>query len=89
MVPLDFSPADRLWKKLITEFAGKTITGEVVNLFVDLKTRFLQPHKTEALKKHEGDGAIAGQRIVVTGRKAKGPRGYPPQVQIQFPGVAA
>lgn len=84
-LPLDFLPADRLWNKLLGEFAGKTVTGEAVNLFVDLKTRFLQPHKTEALTKHEGNGVIVGQRITVTGRKSKGPRGFPPYVQIQFP----
>jgi hypothetical protein len=88
-LPLDFSPADRLWNKLLSEFAGKTVTGEAVNIFVDLKTRFLQPHKTETLTKHEGDGVIANQRITVTGRKPKGPRGFPPHVQIQFPVGAA
>lgn len=87
-LPLDFSPADRLWNKLMTEFAGKTVSGEAVNTYVDLRTRFLQPHKTEALTKHEGDGVPAGQRITVTGRKPKGPRGYPPHVQIKFPEAA-
>ena len=88
-LPLDFAPADRLWNKLIAEFGGKTVSGETVKAFVDLRTRFLQPHKTEALRKHEGH-ADATQRIIVTGRKPKGPQnGFPDYVQIQFPAATA
>lgn len=87
-LPLDFLPEDRLWLKLVGEFGGRTVSGDAVNVFVDLQTRFLQPHKTEALRKHEEDGLFTGQQITVTGRKSKGARGYPPHVQIQFPAVA-
>lgn len=87
-LPLDFAPTDRLWNKLVVEFGGKTVSGEAVNAFVNLRTRFLQPHKTEALKKHEGH-ADAGQRITVTGRKPKGPKGFPDYVKIQFPAATA
>lgn len=87
-LPLDFAPAERLWSKLMTEFGGKTVSGQAVNTFVDLRTRFLQPHKTEALKKHESHAEVS-HRITVTGRKPKGPKGFPDYVQIQFPAAVA
>ena len=88
-LPLEGTHEERLWKKLMGEFAGKTVSGAVVQRFVNLRTIYLKTHKTCTLRLHESDRVPADQRIGVTRRSSRGPKGYPDDAEITFPAQQA
>ena len=76
---------ERLWRRLMEQFAGQRVQGSVVQRFVDLQTLYLKKHKTSTLKLHEADTVPTSQRIRVSGRAKPGQKAYPDTVRITFP----
>lgn len=76
---------DRLWTHLMQEFSGKEVSGMEVRRFVELKTLYLNKHKTQTLRKYESDSVQEGRRVVVARRKNKRTGVYPDTVHITFP----
>jgi three-Cys-motif partner protein len=85
-LPLE-SVEQRLWRRLSQEFSGKTIPGAKVRNFVELRTLFLNKHKTTTLTLHESDQVPAEERIVVTRQNARGRRGYSDSASVTFPAL--
>jgi len=76
--------SERLFKRLASRFGGRgVVTGKQVREFVEDCTKFINVHKSAALKLGEETGRLRVEASKVDGKPRR--RGYPPGCRMHFP----